>query len=137
MTTTGFSPSLDAVYFCPKCQSPRVEFSSLAGGAASCSGCGWSGTRDDLLFRPIQHLCGMPETMVQQLFNDYRGFFARNGKEFGELLIKWGFVDIKKPEAAKVVTRYLIAFVKAGVQSMLELRVLLQAEKEGGKGVSN
>lgn len=63
--------------------------------------------------------------MVRQLFNEFRGFFAKNGKDFASILIRWGFIS---GNDAVELSQYLIAFVKGGLSNVLQLRE--QKEKE-------
>ena len=112
-------------YFCTQCGSPSVEFSSLAGGHATCKACGWSGPREKLAAHAFSHEHGTDVQALVSCLNDLRSTLAQSGKELAVYLRKWGFWDGSDP---KSLAKFLNAMAQASFKALVEEKQ--QAEKE-------
>lgn len=112
--------SLDTsfVYLCPRCHHATLDISELTGGAASCRGCGWSGTNRDVIAAPFHHQEGSDEGMLIHFAGDFKKAF-RSGmmQPLGLLLDKWGFFPENASPAIK--TQLLVRYARAAANAML------------------
>lgn len=127
------------VKFCPQCGSAAVDYSPLAGGAATCRGCLWKGTNTDLLVVPIQHEFLADEHIVNGMMSDLRKLLAGElGLPYLKFLLKWGFLegDIARAKDTidrKKFSRYIAAIAQAILLAVIETRAKLAtaAKPEG------
>ncbi len=118
-----------AVGLCPQCQKPAVDFSPLAGGAARCRGCGWEGKAEGLTSVPFEHDFASPEAMVAEFTKAVRKELLPFGTPLGVLLVRWGFVDPKRPDLFKrSIVVYLERATLALIRSVFETRDLIARE---------
>jgi hypothetical protein len=128
--------SEDALYVCPECGSPSVEYSSLAGGDATCTACKWAGSNERLLAIPGE-LRGKEETFTA-MRNDLRNTFGRAATDFGRFLIKWGFLDAKRTSSGitiddpKQLARYMTVIAKETFIAVLNERRRIEEERVRG-----
>lgn len=125
----------DALYVCPECGSASVEFSSLVGGSASCSVCGWAGEKRQLLTVPFDNAMGSPLEVMMAMRNDIRKAFASSSREFIHFLIKWGFLPSAERHSftvdPKMAIRYMNAIAQACLSSIFEERQKIETEGYG------
>jgi len=119
-----------------------VNFSAMVHGRGECRGCGWKGTREELVVIPFNHSFMTDESVMLQFTQDLRQLLARDvGVVLLTYLTKWGFVKTTVV-AGKVVidskqfTRYLVAIARAIIVSILEERsrqeaAVQEASREG------
>jgi hypothetical protein len=113
---------------CPQCGSASVDFSELAGGAARCRGCRWSGYNTELVVMPFEHEFLADESMAVSMVNDMRLLLSGpQGVPYLKFLMKWGFLVGKENDIAGTVdrkkfARYLTAISKGILTSVLEER---------------
>lgn len=126
--------SQDNIHLCPKCASPSIDVSELAGGTASCRICSWTGTRENVYTVPFSHGQGGSEGIALEFFNDMRRVlgdkvFMTNLTRF---LSRWGFVDLGDPagkqEVVRRVARYGAAAARAMVSAVINEREQLEKE---------
>lgn len=121
--------------FCPQCGSASVEFSPLAGGAASCRACKWQGVLEDLLGVPVP--TGDSAQLVGRLFQDLRTLLSGElGVPYLKFLLRWGFLaaDLENLTGTldrKKYARYIMAIAKAIFLAIIEVRQELEREKHG------
>lgn len=127
----------DVAYFCPSCGTSSVDVSSLAGGDASCSICGWAGKREDLLHVPLEHDFASQEEMVLRFIKQVAGVIAQNcAKDLGALLLKWGFLDEKRIK--KELESYIRGMAVASAKSVIDTRKAFEVARVlQGKKASN
>ncbi len=113
-------------HFCAKCGSPAVDFSTLAGGEASCRSCGWKGVREDLLLHTFSHAFSSEEEVLQAFTADIRTLMTEMGPKFVHLLLRWGFIGKVDP---KIVLPYFRAVGVAIATTTLKVRDELAKEK--------
>jgi len=115
-------------FFCPSCHSPMVKLSVLAGGEASCDGCGWKGDNKQLLGHEFDSGFTNPEEILKAFANDVKMLLARNGVgvELGRLILKWGFVQTVD---AATLTRYMIAVARGIASAVMEERRTQEKER--------
>jgi hypothetical protein len=111
--------------------SPAVEVSALVNGAASCRTCGWEGTRSDVLSYEFEPGQNSPEEQGLKFMLGIRDLFSTIAGPFGQLYIKYGFLDVAQPPAElKVnVVRYLGSAAIAIARSAVETREQLERER--------
>lgn len=125
----------DALRFCPDCGSAGVEFSTLAGGSASCKGCSWKGRTEDLPLIPVRSDLGTSETVLLQIVNDLRRIMSKDmGVVLLQFLLKWGFVSgdpskIKETVNVKEFSRYLSTITRMIVAGIMEERSKIERER--------
>ena len=108
--------------------------SSLAGGAAQCNICSWSGKVEDLPTFRFSHDGGTPEEVFQRFFIDVRKLLAQQqfATALGMLLIKWGFLDAPDKTTVQAFTKHLARYVgeaaKSIVQSIAATRAAIEKE---------
>ena len=111
----------DLAYFCPQCQSPAIKRSALAGGAASCESCQWSGKNEDLREVPFEHDHASPDQVAARFASEFSGVIAQHlGKPLGALLLKWGFMTME--HLPQELGLYLRAVAAAAAKAVLETR---------------
>lgn len=126
----------DVLYVCPDCGSPSLEYSSLVGGSASCTACGFAGSKDKLLVIPGE-LRGKEETFAA-MRNDLRQTFGRAASDFGRFLIKWGFLDAKqtrdgiKVDNPRQLARYMTVIAKETFIAVINERKKIEEERVRG-----
>lgn len=119
---------------CPQCGSPGVDYSSLAGGEASCRGCRWHGPAAELPAIPGSAEVNDEATLTSML-NDMRKLLSGElGLPYLRFLMKWGFLsgDINNPAGTidrKAFARYLSIIGRAIMTAMLEERSRAEAER--------
>lgn len=125
--------SQDIVYQCPVCGSPAVEFSELVNGPARCNACRWSGTREELLGTPFEHMLGSREGIGFELFNDTRRLLSAPVflVNLGGFLNRWGFIDLSAPKdvVVRMTTRYVAAIARAVLQGIIAEREKIEIEE--------
>jgi len=120
---------------CPRCGGSAVDFSSLAGGTATCRCCSWTGVVEELVNVPFNHMFGGDDGIAQILHRDLRVLIS--GVEVGprllRFLVTWGFVPVieGKPDV-RVATRYLAAVGRGILESIFKEREKIEKEKHGG-----
>lgn len=118
----------DEVRFCPDCGGARVDFSSLVGGDASCKGCGWKGSRDDLLVVPIRHDYMGKDHLLLAMMSDVRSMMAGQlGVPYLKFLLKWGFLEadvnnLKGTLDNKKFSRYLATIAHSVLKALIEAK---------------
>jgi hypothetical protein len=123
---------VEAVYLCPECGSPSLEYPYETGLVATCLACGWSGKQDQMLVTPIVHQEGSVDNMVSRLINDLRRILSNPafGVPFGKFLMKWGFID-KKPNT-KILGRYFASCAVGIVTALIKERQKIEKERASG-----
>lgn len=123
----------DVVYQCPQCGSPAVEYGELVGASATCNACDWSGSREELLGTPFEHLLGSREGIGFELFNDVRRLFSVPVflVNLGGFLSRWGFIDLNEDKGlvTKATTRYVAAIARAVLRAVIEEREKIEKER--------
>lgn len=116
-------------YFCPKCQSPLINVSSLAGGEASCSACAWSGKKEELIGYQYETGFDNAEGVIAAFSRDIKMLLARDGTgvKLGELILKWGFVETVD---VPTLSRFLGAAARGIATAILEERRTIEKEKQ-------
>lgn len=139
---------MTGAHFCPHCGSAGVDFSVLEGGAASCRGCNWTGSKMDLLTIPFKHDFANDEALVVNLMGDLRNILAKElGLPYLKFLIKWGFISADVKDVAgtldrKTFARYLSRIAQAILLALLDERRKIETENvrtrmaSDSKGVS-
>jgi len=129
----------DFVRLCPVCGASSVDFSALAGGAATCRACKWSGAASELLHVPVEHMYGTQEGTGFALNNDYRALYKNQEfvKSCVGFLVKWGFLPAVREENrvsfdSKKALRYLSAMARSGLVAIVEEREKIEKEEKGG-----
>ncbi len=118
------------VWFCPECGSASLERSALTGGGAACKACTWTGYNHQLAGMPFRQELGDAGQITQALVGDLRGVLAKDGGTvFARFLQKWGFLDPEKPEAAKLLGRYLAAIARSTLTAILNERQAIEKER--------
>jgi hypothetical protein len=121
----------NGVYFCPTCNSPHVDVSSLVGGAGKCLSCGWSGTREEMTFSKIgesQTAPPSPEAIIRAFGEQLLLSLAKNFAGPLSLMLRdWGFLQTGNQEE---VARYVRAAAGGAMKSIFEERIRLQAEMD-------
>jgi hypothetical protein len=123
------NPQKDKSYFCPKCQSPHVNLSVLAGGEAACQACTWKGPNTELLGYEFESGFNNAEEVIVAFAKDIKLLLAREGVglKLGQLIIKWGFVtNIDVP----TLSRYVGAVARGIAVAVLEERRSIEKEKQ-------
>lgn len=126
---------------CPQCGSPGVEFSSLAGGAASCRGCRWAGQVEDLLVVPGSEIA--PDEQLGNMMNEIRKLLSGElGLPYLKFLLKWGFLagsmdDPARTVDRKALARYFAAIGRAILTALLEERARIESMRVAGKMKGN
>ena len=127
----------DILYVCPDCGSPSLDYSLLAGGSATCTACGFSGSKERLLAIPVE-LRGKEETFTA-MRNDLRNTFGRAATDFGRFLIKWGFLEAKKTRTGSIkidnprqLARYMTIIAKETFIAILTERRKIEEERISG-----
>lgn len=126
----------EVLYICPECGSHSLDYSMLTGGNATCTACGFMGSRDKLLAIPVE-LEGKEETFAA-MRNDLRNTFGRAAHDFGRFLIKWGFLDATqtregiKVDNPKQLARYMTVIAKETFIAVLNERRKIEEEKVRG-----
>jgi hypothetical protein len=111
----------DHAYFCPQCNSPSVERSSLVGGAASCKTCGWQGKSEELAEVPFEHDFSSPDQVAARFAAEFSGLIAKNlAQPIGGMLLKWGFMTIE--HMPQELGLYMRAIAAAAAKAVLETR---------------
>jgi hypothetical protein len=126
--------SVDQVRFCPRCGSAAVNYSVLEGSLAECSGCQWSGGRDQLLVVPITHDFINDEDMLRSMMQDMRALLSGSlGVPYLKFLTKWGFVGTDKNGKADVraFSKYLATIAAAILNAILSERARQEQEQVG------
>jgi hypothetical protein len=126
----------DKGWFCPTCGAADVTASGLAGGAAKCNVCTWTGRVEELATFRFTHDMGSPEEVFSAFFKDMRNVLTQQfAVAVGQLLIKWGFMDApdKKNNAQVVRTlaRYMGAVSQAVCKAIIAERQAIEREKHG------
>lgn len=117
---------------CPRCGSPSVDFSGLAGGAASCRGCKWNGVVEELLSVPGGSAFS-DEATLTSILNDMRQLLSGQlGLPYLKFLMKWGFLngDQNNPAGTvdrKLYARYITAIGRAILGAVFEERARQEA----------
>lgn len=124
----------DVAYFCPECGSASIEYSVLAGGAASCKVCGWTGVREKLIAYSFRHDFPNGEEALHALMNDVRKVYASASKLFAETLFKWGFLDYTETREgvqldSKQLARYMAAAAQASLKAIIAERQKMEKER--------
>ena len=127
---------MDKGYFCPTCGCADVTASDLAGGAAKCNICTWTGKVEELATFRFTHDMGSTEEVFKAFFTDMRKVLARDfATAIGLLLIKWGFMDSPDPknhdQIVRVLNRYMGAVAQAICKSIVAERQKMEREKHG------
>jgi hypothetical protein len=123
----------EIAYYCPSCNSPAVDYSSLVGGFAKCNVCNWEGVREDLLAAPFSHIYGDQSGVDFLLAREIKQLLGSS--EMTKLLVRflarWGFVDIKQGRAVVVgeVKKYLEALAITFLKTIVNVRLDLEKEK--------
>lgn len=120
--------------FCTACGSADVVASSLAGGEASCNVCSWKGKVEELAVLPFGHNMGDAQQVFRSFFLEIRTLMSMQfGRDFGALLIKWGFLEQPTPKNAdkvrKVLARYVAGAAKAILESVAKTRADIEKEE--------
>lgn len=111
----------DNAYFCPGCGSPAVERSVLAGGAASCKTCSWTGTNEDLREVPFEHDYSSPDAVAERFAAEFSGLIAKNlAQPIGSMLLKWGFMTME--HMPQELGLYMRAIAAAAAKAVIETR---------------
>jgi hypothetical protein len=123
-----------AGYFCPTCGAADVTASGLAGGAAKCNVCTWTGTVEELATFRFTHDMGSPEEVFRAFFADMRRLISQEfAIAVGQLLIKWGFMDAPDAKSREQVRRTLARYVgvsaKAISEAIIRERQVIEREK--------
>lgn len=124
------------VYFCPECGSASLEKSELVGGMAECKACSWTGTTDQLLASPVPEGYEEQHQLFMDMLRDLRRLLAHNAKDYGALLVKWGFADLQTGKKGyslnpKQFARYMSAIGRAMLTALIEEHQKMEAEKHG------
>ena len=126
-------PNIDEAKFCPRCNSPSVEYATLVltvDSKASCEACGWKGMRADLLTSPVVHDMGSPDEVVQRFVSDFRNVIAKEcGITFARWLSRWGFLPADAKGQAICLGRYLTAIARASITAVLDERKKIEKER--------
>ena len=118
----------DEVRFCPGCGGARVDFSSLVGGEATCKGCGWKGSREELLVVPIKHDYMGKDHLLLAMMSDIRSMLSGElGVPYLKFLLKWGFLEadvrnLKDTLDNKKFSRYLAVIAHAVLKAVIEAK---------------
>ena len=126
----------ETLYVCPDCGSPSIDYSSLSGGSATCTACGFVGSKDKLLAIPVE-LRGKEETFTA-MRNDLRNTFGRAATDFGRFLIKWGFLDATQRDGKiqvdnpRQLARYMTVIAKETFIAILQERRKIEEERISG-----
>jgi hypothetical protein len=123
-------------YFCPKCGSPSLEISQLAGGDASCKACKWKGQREDLAAMPIQHTMGSPEQILSAFTGEMMTMLAKfAATPIISMLNKWGFLSDANDQEnlKKLAARYMKSIGIAATKAVFEERETIEKEKVRGR----
>ena len=124
----------DLAYFCPECGAASVEFSELAGGAASCKVCGWKGPREKLIGHVFQHDQGSGMEAFQNMLNDMRKVYAQAAPQIGAFLLKWGFADETAGKLnVRQLSRYVAAMAREALKALILERQKMEQEKHDGQ----
>jgi hypothetical protein len=111
----------DTAYFCPACGSSAVSRSVLAGGAACCDSCKWSGKNEDLHAVPFEHDFSSPEQVMQVFAAEFKSLVGKHlAQPLGAMLLKWGFLD--RETLALALPIYLTNAAASMVKSIFETR---------------
>ena len=123
---------VEAVYLCPECGSPSLEYPYETGLVATCLACGWSGKQDQMFVTPIVHMEGSADNIVTQLVNGLRRLLAtpKFGIPFGKFLVKWGFIE--QPVNTKILGRYYAACAVGIVTAVIKERQKIEKERANG-----
>jgi len=117
--------AVDVAYFCPDCMSPRVTYSSLAGGAASCQSCDWKGQKEQMTAHQFENNAGSPEEIVRVFGRQLLLCMAQHmALPLGKMLKDFGFLD-----HTKELERYLRVSAAATLQALFVERVKIEEEK--------
>ena len=124
----------DKAYFCPACGASDVTASALAGGNANCNICTWKGAVEELPTFHFTHDMGTPEEVFRAFFVDVRKLLSQQfAVAFGQVLIKWGFLDAPDARNAtkvtKMLSRYMGAVAKAVANAIVTERQAMEKEK--------
>jgi len=121
-------------YFCPECGSASIDYSVLVGGNATCKTCGWVGSNEKLVAYQFSHDFNDDAEALHYLMNDVRKVYGAASKLFGELLLKWGFLDYKQTKEGiqlnpKQLARYMAAAAQASLRAIIAEREKMEKER--------
>ena len=121
----------DVACMCPQCLSSNITTSRADstlvqpggagdGGQAVCGTCGWTGKAAELAAVPFGNPFGDRARTLDAFAHDVLMTAAKECVlPFGQLLIRWGFVDKKKIDHRQF-SRYIVAIAKAATQAIIE-----------------
>ncbi len=123
-------------WFCPTCGAADVTASNLAGGAAKCNICTWTGKVEELATFHFTHDMGSPQEVFRAFFMDMRKVMAREfATVMGQMLIKWGFMDApdskNMKQVQRVLARYIGVISQAVCKAIVAERQAIEREKHG------
>lgn len=122
---------MSAIYFCPECGSPAIDRSMLAGSTATCRGCKWSGSSDDLASMPTEGEVGDGAALITRMVGDLRILMMKDvGVTLTRFLSQWGFITGEDKEImAKQLGRYIAASARAIILACMEERNKMEVER--------
>ena len=115
------------VKLCPACGSADIEMVETV-LSASCNGCSWAGSIEDLVVQAFQHEMGSDEQIFKAMVTDLRNILAKDFLDsFGKFLLKWGFIS--SGVTPVILSRYVIAVAQATMSAILEERRKIEQER--------
>jgi len=124
--------TVEAVYLCPECGSPSVDYPEAFGTVAECQACGWVGKQAQMLVTPLVHLEGSKENIVARLTGDIRMIIVKHfAVPFGRFLMQWGFVT-QENLSKEVMGRYIAAATLAVLKATIITRQEMEKERVRG-----
>ena len=132
MTDIVGGGKVEAVYLCPECGSPSVDYPYTMGTVAECQACGWMGKQSQLLVTPLVHVEGSKENLAAKLSGDMRLIIIKHfAKPYGDFLMKWGFVT-QETLNKETMGRYVAASALAVLKATIAERQKIEKEKVSG-----